>query len=283
MPAIEPPKPRAVAYPRFDDAAVERLDVLLHQECLPQGGLPLEAADGLFSCAWVSPGAPLSLDDMLPVVLGNAAASAPEELVRLLHLMWEATGHRIMRGPTADPRDCLPLIGIPPESEDMEEGGPDESMSDVGSVWALGFLLAYNLRAPEWEQRLDNDEDVAWDMMDIFALMPPMSDEEEAALQDHEVLTDGDDDDDSDDDLLDDEDLEDDFEDEDDEPASFEERMAIIGALPEILHDLHQLTIDERTPRTPARREEAPARNDPCPCGSGKKFKKCHGDPSRLN
>ena len=71
--------------------------------------------------------------------------------------------------------------------------------------------------------------------------------------------------------------------DEDDEPASFEERMAIIGALPEILHDLHQLTIDERTPRTPARREEAPARNDPCPCGSGKKFKKCHGDPSRLN
>ena len=142
MPAIEPPKPRAVAYPRFDDAAVERLDVLLHQECLPQGGLPLEAADGLFSCAWVSPGAPLSLDDMLPVVLGNAAASAPEELVRLLHLMWEATGHRIMRGPTADPRDCLPLIGIPPESEDMEEGGPDESMSDVGSVWGLNKTTA---------------------------------------------------------------------------------------------------------------------------------------------
>ncbi|WP_444978624.1 SEC-C metal-binding domain-containing protein [Actinomadura hibisca] len=20
-------------------------------------------------------------------------------------------------------------------------------------------------------------------------------------------------------------------------------------------------------------------RNDPCPCGSGKKFKRCHGDP----
>ncbi len=22
---------------------------------------------------------------------------------------------------------------------------------------------------------------------------------------------------------------------------------------------------------------EQPGRNDPCPCGSGKKFKKCHG------
>ncbi|WP_455363860.1 SEC-C metal-binding domain-containing protein [Actinomadura napierensis] len=21
------------------------------------------------------------------------------------------------------------------------------------------------------------------------------------------------------------------------------------------------------------------SRNDPCPCGSGKKFKRCHGDP----
>ncbi|WP_081435619.1 SEC-C metal-binding domain-containing protein [Paraburkholderia xenovorans] len=23
-----------------------------------------------------------------------------------------------------------------------------------------------------------------------------------------------------------------------------------------------------------------PGRNDPCPCGGGKKFKKCHGRPS---
>ncbi|MFM7484241.1 MAG: SEC-C metal-binding domain-containing protein [Burkholderiaceae bacterium] len=24
-------------------------------------------------------------------------------------------------------------------------------------------------------------------------------------------------------------------------------------------------------------------RNDPCPCGSGKKFKLCHGSPGRLH
>lgn len=27
----------------------------------------------------------------------------------------------------------------------------------------------------------------------------------------------------------------------------------------------------------PAKREDRPGRNDPCSCGSGKKFKKCHG------
>ena len=36
---------------------------------------------------------------------------------------------------------------------------------------------------------------------------------------------------------------------------------------------------DTRTqqPRTPIVRDKLPGRNDPCPCGSGKKFKQCHG------
>ena len=29
--------------------------------------------------------------------------------------------------------------------------------------------------------------------------------------------------------------------------------------------------------RTPIVRDKMPGRNDPCPCGSGKKFKNCHG------
>lgn len=30
-------------------------------------------------------------------------------------------------------------------------------------------------------------------------------------------------------------------------------------------------------PRQPIVKQKAPGRNDPCPCGSGKKFKDCHG------
>jgi preprotein translocase subunit SecA len=33
----------------------------------------------------------------------------------------------------------------------------------------------------------------------------------------------------------------------------------------------------EQQPRTPFTAEKLPGRNDPCPCGSGKKFKNCHG------
>ncbi len=33
----------------------------------------------------------------------------------------------------------------------------------------------------------------------------------------------------------------------------------------------------EQQPRTPYQAEKMPNRNDPCPCGSGKKFKQCHG------
>jgi uncharacterized protein len=42
--------------------------------------------------------------------------------------------------------------------------------------------------------------------------------------------------------------------------------------------DLYDLTMDERYKVETVRRE-APkvGRNDPCPCGSGKKFKQCHG------
>jgi len=37
-------------------------------------------------------------------------------------------------------------------------------------------------------------------------------------------------------------------------------------------------------PKTaPIRREPLPGRNDPCPCGSGKKFKQCHGAPGSLH
>ncbi|MBQ2169936.1 MAG: SEC-C domain-containing protein, partial [Prevotella sp.] len=32
-----------------------------------------------------------------------------------------------------------------------------------------------------------------------------------------------------------------------------------------------------RVPQTPIIKDKMPGRNDPCPCGSGKKFKACHG------
>jgi uncharacterized protein len=42
--------------------------------------------------------------------------------------------------------------------------------------------------------------------------------------------------------------------------------------------DLYDLTTDRRYKVETVRREVPKVgRNDPCPCGSGKKFKQCHG------
>ena len=43
---------------------------------------------------------------------------------------------------------------------------------------------------------------------------------------------------------------------------------------PENAADLDTLTQEEAAP---IRREQTVGRNDPCPCGSGRKFKKCCG------
>ena len=60
-------------------------------------------------------------------------------------------------------------------------------------------------------------------------------------------------------------------------PLPYSERLEIHAGLPDMLHDLHVHRIESLTPREPVRRAAAPERNDPCPCGSGKKYKKCCG------
>ncbi len=46
---------------------------------------------------------------------------------------------------------------------------------------------------------------------------------------------------------------------------------------PDCDHD-HDTAGDQIQAAVPYRREaHKPGRNEPCPCGSGKKFKKCHG------
>jgi len=54
----------------------------------------------------------------------------------------------------------------------------------------------------------------------------------------------------------------------------------VIGVEPhktEDISDLDRLL----NPTTPARVQAQPGRNDPCPCGSGKKYKRCCGSGRR--
>jgi uncharacterized protein len=59
--------------------------------------------------------------------------------------------------------------------------------------------------------------------------------------------------------------------------TTFKERMEIIASLPDMLADLYQYKLECQRPK-PAKRDAARQdRNAPCSCGSGKKYKYCHG------
>ncbi|MFN4342034.1 MAG: UPF0149 family protein [Azonexus sp.] len=53
--------------------------------------------------------------------------------------------------------------------------------------------------------------------------------------------------------------------------------------LPLIVQTLYNFWRNKRAGGTVLRSEEKVGRNDPCPCGSGKKFKQCCGSPEKLN
>ncbi len=64
---------------------------------------------------------------------------------------------------------------------------------------------------------------------------------------------------------------------EDGPPSVSEDRLDAFGEALWAVYDLRSFW-KSLGPRTEAIRKPAqPGRNDPCPCGSGKKFKKCHG------
>lgn len=268
MPAIEPPERRPPRKGIFDMAAIERLENLLETLVLPHGGLPLESIDGLFCAAQVAPGMTVTFEELLPLVLGQEASLEDARLaesIELLRGMWAMIARRIAEPVThATLEQSLPLLSLP---ELDEQGLPLDDEEDVdfpfGAPWAFGFMLGFQQRGEEWTQWLDEDEDLADGVYGIFDLLPP-------ELIQNEDQAEGDE-------------GEDEFDEEesfDDEPLDLEERMAILADLPELLNELHIARVERLVSRVPVRRIAEPGRNDPCPCGSGLKYKRCHGGPS---
>ena len=58
--------------------------------------------------------------------------------------------------------------------------------------------------------------------------------------------------------------------------------QAFVDRIAPAARNIHAYWLAHRAPRERLRqlnKAPAPGRNDPCPCGSGKKFKRCHGAP----
>jgi uncharacterized protein len=64
---------------------------------------------------------------------------------------------------------------------------------------------------------------------------------------------------------------------EDGAPSVSNERLDVLAAAIWAVYDLRQIARSLGPQVQPLRKAPEPGRNDPCPCGSGKKYKKCHG------
>jgi uncharacterized protein len=227
----------------LSDDQIERLAELLEHYAVPVRGFNLEALDGYLSALAVSPGE-ITPAEWQPVVWGSTtpdwkSPAEANEAQQLLLGQCNACNARVRHG--EDPPEHLaPLLWLP---EDILGDHPDTL--DVGHDWALGFYRGVDLRSEAWDEWLDKEE---W-IDDIFGLLERLATGEVGAENEGDAAT----------------------------PISYRERVEITASLPAMLADLHEYRIEQMTPREPVRRAPTPDRNDLCPCGSGKKYKKCCG------
>jgi uncharacterized protein len=230
---------------RTDDPRIDALDRLLEQRAVPHGGYGLEQLDGYLTAVVLSPGPAIPPEEWMPAIWGKTpprweGAADEAEATGLLALAHASAARRVRTAGDDYTVDHSLLWWLPDDPE--AEHGDDV---DIGAAWAGGFLDGMALRDAGWDEWISADDWIGEIEDHIEALAvgshPP---ESEGAAP---------------------------------EPLAYEERLEIHAALPDMLHDLHVHRIEALTPREPVRRAATPERNDPCPCGSGRKYKKCHG------
>ncbi len=244
-----------------DDAA--RLDDLLYP-LVEHGGLPFEAVDGLLSSVAVAP-EPIMPSEWLPAILGDRPEpwQNEEEAKVFTDLVMRLYNHIVERVvPEPDDATALPFIAFPEDFDDMDSAAIDALDLPFGGNWAVGFMIGVGLRGDAWDALAAADEDILDDLDMIAALLPEDAQEDDTAGDEGETAVEsGDEEDDA----------------EEQRPLTTSERLEIISDLAAALHNMNQVRLDSMNSKQPVRRELKVGRNDPCPCGSGQKFKKCHG------
>ena len=125
-----------------------------------------------------------------------------------------------------------------------------EALPAYAQVWALGFMYAVETWPEDWQPPRDRE---AAQMLDTALDAVVVLTDDDRGKPTLSMFA------------------------EDGPPSVSEERLNDLAAAIWAVYDLRQLW-KSLGPRTETiRKAPEPGRNDPCPCGSGKKYKKCHG------
>jgi uncharacterized protein len=144
--------------------------------------------------------------------------------------------------------DTRGAIASLPEEERAEVAG--EAIPSFAQVWALGFMFAVENFPDDWAAPRDKEAAAMLDdaLQSIVALT-----EDDTAKPEVSMFS------------------------EDGPPSVSQKRLDEFGEAIWSVYDLRQLWRSMGPRVETIRKEATPGRNDPCPCGSGKKYKKCHG------
>ena len=202
--------------------------------------------------------APLDPDAALPLL----PPFADQEQMQHFLQLWQRRSEQVRWQLANEPESLDEEAAFQPELIDMrgaiaslpEEERAEAESEDIpafGQIWAMGFLVAVDIWSDDWEPPRDKELAAVIDeALDAIRLLAEEDDEGEPALC---------------------------MFDENGPPSTSHERLNDLGEAIWAVYDLYQVwqSLGPRVEQVV--RGPQPGRNDPCPCGSGKKFKKCCG------
>ena len=139
------------------------------------------------------------------------------------------------------------IADMPPEEQTAFN---DEDLPAFAQVWALGFMFAVESWPDEW--LAPRDKDAAQWLDGALQAVVAMTEDDEGKPEVSPLSEEG-------------------------SPSTSIARLNAFGDAIWAVYDLRELWKTMGPKVETIRKEATPGRNDPCPCGSGKKYKKCHG------
>jgi uncharacterized protein len=242
------------------EADFDELGALLAADWAPETTMDLEQLDGFLAGVICAPRAVLP-SAYMPAIFGDEMAEFPdrETAQRFFDLLMRRHNEIAvaLNAPVErldDPRAYDPLLIDWDRNVDavreLEHSGEVPRLPLYGELWARGFLHAVELTREDWDDVPAEDEAGAQlieESLDAIIALVPEDDE-----------TDGPDAQES----------------EDDRDEMVADALVAVYDLREYWRDVQ---FESVRVKEPIRREAKVGRNDPCPCGSGKKYKQCHG------
>ena len=247
------------APPTSSAAEVEHLERVCARLAGFDAGISVEWVDGFMTALLAGPRA-VTPGEWLPAMCGDAferAFAATDDVQQAMHALmarWNVIARQLDPQALVDAPAQLrlaPLIYDADRERLAADGlGADEiaALPPTGAVWAEGFFAATEAFADDWRDPAFDDEDghLYHELLDGVAALTLEGD----ALATHLAET---------------------------YPGETPDRDDLVDEACLCVQELRQYWLDHAPRHAPVRVGPKPGRNDPCPCGSGKKYKKCCG------